>query len=310
MIEVEHLTKKYGALTAVDDLSFHIRPNSVVGLLGHNGAGKSTTMRMLTGYLSPSGGRVHIMGHDLQDEPLKARSHIGYLPELPPLYPDLTVEEHLRFICELRKVTARQYGAEIDRVCEELQLASVRGRRIRNLSKGYRQRVGFAAALVGEPDFLILDEPTVGLDPSQVIDIRALISRLSAHASILISSHILSEISSVCDSLLILRRGQLAAQGTQEEICRAFQGENEVLLLVRGSESAVRAALHSAVPDAPYTLTQEGDAFRCTLRTETGTEVCGRLFHAFAQRSDALTLLTLKTTERSLEDIFLEIMQS
>lgn len=310
MIEVEHLTKRYGGLTAVDDLSFQIRPNSVVGLLGHNGAGKSTTMRMLTGYLSPSAGRVRIYGCDLQDEPLKARAHIGYLPELPPLYADLTVAEHLRVVCDLRRIDAARRGAEVDRVCEALGLAGVRGRRIRNLSKGYRQRVGFAAALVGEPDFLILDEPTVGLDPSQVIEIRALIARLSAHASVLISSHILSEISSVCDSLLILRRGQLAAQGTQEEICRAHQSSGAVLLRARGSEEAVRAALREAVPDAVCDITREGGALACAVHAAASDELHGRLFHAFARRSDALTLLTLKTAERSLEDIFLEIMQS
>ena len=310
MIQVEHLTKTYGELTAVNDLSFQIREHSVVGLLGHNGAGKSTTMRMLTGYLAPTAGSVQVMGIDLQQEPLKARTHIGYLPETPPLYPDLTVEEHLRFVCDLRRIPASDRTAEVDRVCGQLQIADVRTRRIRNLSKGYRQRVGFAAALLGSPEFLVLDEPTVGLDPSQVIEIRSLISDLSEHTSILISSHILSEISSVCDSLLMLRRGELVAKGTQEEIRRRLQDENEILFTVIGSEAAVEEIVHRVAPKAAFTMRREGEELYCSLRPKSAADLRGELFRAFAQRSGELTLLSLRRADRSLEELFLEIMQS
>ena len=311
MINVEHLTKKYNDLTAVDDLSFTISEKQVVGLLGPNGAGKSTTMRMLTGYLAPSSGRVLIDGKDLQAQPLEARRRIGYLPELPPLYPDFTVREHLKFVCSLRGVDAGAESAEIARVCEALNITDVNGRMIRKLSKGYRQRVGFAASLIGRPSFLILDEPTVGLDPAQIYEIRSLIERLSGEMSILISSHILSEISSVCDSLLILRRGRLVAKGTKEQIERAMRGETRIELVAKGDMSRLRTLVQAAVPSAKAAWEPaDGGAVRCILICPAALDPRAQLFRAFADRKNDTTLLTMRPLDKSLEDIYLEIVQS
>lgn len=311
MINVEHLTKKYNDLTAVDDLSFTISEKQVVGLLGPNGAGKSTTMRMLTGYLAPSSGRVLIDGKDLQTQPLEARRRIGYLPELPPLYPDFTVREHLKFVCSLRGVDAGVESAEIARVCEALNITDVNGRMIRKLSKGYRQRVGFAASLIGRPSFLILDEPTVGLDPAQIYEIRSLIERLSGEMSILISSHILSEISSVCDSLLILRRGRLVAKGTKEQIERAMRGETRIELVAKGDMSRLRTLVQTAVPSAKAAWEPaDGGAVRCILICPATLDPRAQLFRAFADRKNDTTLLTMRPLDKSLEDIYLEIVQS
>ena len=311
MINVEHLTKKYNDLTAVDDLSFTISEKQVVGLLGPNGAGKSTTMRMLTGYLAPSSGRVLIDGKDMQAQPLEARQRIGYLPELPPLYPDFTVREHLKCVCSLRGVDAGAENAEIARVCEALSITDVSGRMIRKLSKGYRQRVGFAASLIGKPSFLILDEPTVGLDPAQIYEIRSLIERLSGEMSILISSHILSEISSVCDSLLILRRGRLVAKGTKEQIERAMRGETRIEIVAKGDMGRLRTLVQTAVPNAKAAWEQvDGGAVRCILTCSPALDPRAQLFRAFADRKDDTTLLTMRPLDKSLEDLYLEIVQS
>ena len=308
MVKVEHLTKKYNNFTAVDDLNFSIKENGIVGLLGPNGAGKSTTMRMLTGYLAPTSGSITVFGKDLRDNPIEARKNIGYLPEIPPLYTDLTVKEHLGFVCDLRDIPSEKKSAEIENVCRELNISDVSGRLINHLSKGYRQRVGFAAALIGSPKFLILDEPTVGLDPTQIREIRSLISGLSDRMSILISSHILSEISSVCDSLLIINRGRLLAKGSKEEIERSLKQSNTVELLVKGSRGTLLEAVKSAVPGGSVELADAGNGcWRCTVSCPSSRDYRQELFTAMADRKSSLSMLSMQSVDKSLEDIFFEV---
>ena len=211
LIEVEHLTKRYGSHTAVDDISFTVEDGGIYGLLGPNGAGKSTTMNIITGYISATDGTVKIDGHDIADEPAAAKACIGYLPEQPPLYVDMTVREYLEFAAGLKRIPRGERAAQLDRILEMTRTADVSGRLIRNLSKGYRQRVGVAQALLGSPQLIILDEPTVGLDPAQMIEIRNLIRELGRTHTVILSSHILSEVKAVCDKALILSQGHLAA---------------------------------------------------------------------------------------------------
>lgn len=223
LIEVKHLTKRYGDTLAVDDLNFTIEKGRIYGFLGPNGAGKSTTMNMITGYLASTDGTVSINGHDILEDAEAARKSIGYLPELPPLYFDMTVEEYLVFAAELKKIAKADRKPEVNRVCAITKLDSVRGRLIKNLSKGYRQRVGLAQALLGSPEILILDEPTVGLDPKQILEIRDLIQELGKEHTVILSSHILSEISAVCDYVLILSHGKLVASDTLENLTSLMQ---------------------------------------------------------------------------------------
>ena len=221
MIEVKELTKYYGEHLAVDHLTFSVKEGEVLGFLGPNGAGKSTTMNMLTGYLSASSGQIRINGVDLFESPLEAKRNIGYLPELPPLYMDMTVQEYLKFMYRLKKVQGKEKREEhIAAICEQVKLTDVRGRLIRHLSKGYQQRVGIAQALIGDPGILILDEPTVGLDPNQILEIRSLIEKLGKKHTVILSSHIMQEIQAVCDRILILCEGRLAAYDTKESLTR------------------------------------------------------------------------------------------
>ena len=212
MIEVKHLTKCYGPHTAVEDISFSIGSGTVCGFLGPNGAGKTTTMNIITGYLAPTAGEVIVNGHDIVKERKAAQRTIGYLPEQPPLYPDMTVGEYLLFAAELKKIRKEDRGPEADRLMEELELTEVRDRLIRNLSKGYRQRTGLAQALAGSPETLILDEPTAGLDPKQIIGIRELIRGLKKNHTVILSTHVLAEVSEVCDEVLIMNEGKIVLE--------------------------------------------------------------------------------------------------
>lgn len=237
MIEVQHLTKRYGSHLAVDDLSFFVQQGVIYGLLGPNGAGKSTTMNILTGYISATGGTVTIDGHDVLEEPGEARACIGYLPEQPPLYPDMTVEEYLRFAAELKGVRRAERTSQVEKAMARTGLESVGRRLIRNLSKGYKQRVGLAGALMGNPKVIILDEPTVGLDPAQVIEIRKLIRELGKAHTVILSSHILSEVQAVCQQVLILSKGKLAASGTLQELTADGRSLEEVFLALTGAQT-------------------------------------------------------------------------
>lgn len=238
MITIEHLTKKYGDHVAVDDLNLTIEPGRIYGFLGPNGAGKSTTMNIITGYLAASGGTVTVNGYDIYKDAVKAKAHIGYLPEIPPVYPDMTVLEYLTFVAELKKIPRKQINEEVDEVCVTTGISDVAGRLIRNLSKGYRQRVGLAQAILGNPDIIILDEPTVGLDPAQIIEIRHLIQELGQKHTVILSSHILSEISAVCNYVFIISHGKLVASDETEHLLTMMKGAQEIdITLMTGSMS-------------------------------------------------------------------------
>ena len=238
VIEVSGLTKRYGKNTAVDHLSFRVKKGQIYGFLGPNGAGKTTTMNMLTGYLAPTEGQIRIDGHDISEEPVEARRCIGYLPEIPPLYLDMTPLEYLRFAAELKGVAKEKREAEVERVMEKTQIQDMQERLIRHLSKGYRQRVGLAQALLGDPEVLILDEPMVGLDPKQIIEIRELIRSLGKKHTVILSSHILSEITSICDHVMIISHGKLAASDTPENLSHYMKNSDVCELKIRGSREA------------------------------------------------------------------------
>ena len=233
MIEVKHLTKKYGDKFALKDVSFTVEPGQVLGFLGPNGAGKSTTMNILTGYLSATEGQAIIGGHDILEEPMEAKRLIGYLPEQPPLYLDMTVKEYLEFVYELKKTTLPKQQ-HLKEVCDVVKITDVYGRIIKHLSKGYRQRVGLAQALIGNPDVLILDEPTVGLDPKQIIDIRNLIRGLAERHTVILSSHILPEVQAVCDRILVINKGQIVADGTPDNLSAQLSGDHKLMVRIEG----------------------------------------------------------------------------
>ena len=237
MIEVSHLTKKYGGYLAVDDVSFTVEDGQIYGLLGPNGAGKSTIMNILTGYLSATSGQVTVAGHPLPEEADEAKACVGYLPEQPPLYPEMTVGEYLNFVAELKKVPRAQRKEQVLRAARRTGLEKVLPRRIRSLSKGYKQRVGIAQALLGSPKIIILDEPTVGLDPAQVIEMRKLIRELGKAHTVILSSHILSEVQAVCQQVLILSKGKLAASGTLQELTADGRSLEEVFLALTGAQT-------------------------------------------------------------------------
>ena len=242
MIEVSHLSKSYGTHRAVSDVSFKIKDGEIVGFLGPNGAGKSTIMNILTGYLSPSDGTVRVDGYDILENPNEVKKRIGYLPELPPLYPDMTVKEYLSFMYDLKKVVLPK-APHIDEICRLVKIKDVENRLIRNLSKGYRQRVGIAQALIGNPDVLILDEPTVGLDPKQIIEIRSLINHLGKTHTVIISSHILSEIQAVSERVIIINRGVLVADDTPANLSSGMSNDHSLSLRLGGAPEEVTKAL-------------------------------------------------------------------
>lgn len=243
MIEINHLVKKYGSHVAVDDLSLTVEPGKIYGFLGPNGAGKSTTMNIITGYLAATSGEVKINGFDVLKQPEEAKKCVGYLPELPPLYMDMTVKEYLDFVAELKKIEKSLRAGYVKEVMEITKTEEVSGRLIRNLSKGYRQRVGFAQAVLGYPEILILDEPTVGLDPKQIIEIRDLIKELGKKHTIILSSHILSEISAVCDHVFIISHGKLVASDSTENLLERMTGAQEIELLVKAEEDTAETAI-------------------------------------------------------------------
>jgi len=308
MLTVTNLHKKYGTYHSVKGISFTAKENEVVALLGRNGAGKSTTMRMLAGYLAPTSGDIRLCGESICDNPRSAKRLIGYLPEIPPLYPYMTVTEQLRFVCDLRGIPAKDVKRECERVCSLLNITHVSGRAISHLSKGYRQRVGFAAALIGKPKLVILDEPTVGLDPQQVIEIRKLILNLSQDMTVLISSHILSEIASVCSHLLILSSGTLVADGTAQEIADSYQSETTLMVSVRGDVNLAEQTLRACIGDRGDVSVQparEETTFLVTLPSNLRLEE--EIYRCFAPLCPQVILTGMHTDKPSLESIFLNI---
>lgn len=312
MLQVMGLCKHYGTLRSVQDLSFSSTGCETVGLLGPNGAGKSTTMRMLSGYLAPSAGGFTLCGLSMADHPRQVKGMIGYLPELPPLYPDCTVTEHLRFVCSLRGIAPRQAARECDRVCGLLNIRPVAGRIIGRLSKGYRQRVGFAAALIGTPRLLILDEPTVGLDPQQVIEIRRLILALGQEMTVLISSHVLSEIASVCSHLLIMNRGVLLADGSAQAIADRYRDRAILSATVRGDRALATRVLGDVVQGRGTMAVEEQISPQetgFTLYAPKELDLAPEVFQALASHSGALSLTALQAKTPTLEDVFISITQ-
>lgn len=307
MIEVKDLTKRYGDHVAVDRVSFKINNGRIYGFLGPNGAGKSTTMNMMTGCLAPTSGSVRINGFDIFDEPLKAKRCIGYLPEIPPLYEDMTPYEYLSFIADAKDVPYGRAQRQVHEVMELTRIEDVKDRLIKHLSKGYRQRVGIAQTMLGNPDIIILDEPTVGLDPKQITEIRALIRRLGEKKTVIISSHILAEISAVCDHVLILSEGRLIANAPIEELQSGFSDRSRLHLSVRGDEAGVLEALSEIeeVEDCLIGHTCEDGVVDLTLTVSGKDDLRDRIFFSLADHRYAL--LSMEREEATLESIFLSL---
>ncbi len=310
MIEVRHLTKRYGSFTAVDDVSFKIRNGRIYGLLGPNGAGKSTTMNMITGCLAPTEGTVLINGYDVCDNPMEAKRQIGYLPEIPPLFSDMTPREYLEFVAEAKGVGSDLALRQVNEVMVLTDVADVRDKLIRSLSKGYRQRVGIAQALLGNPDIVILDEPTVGLDPKQIADIRALIRRLGEKKTVIISSHILAEISEMCDHVIILDHGRVVADDEIENVTRGESAVRELSLTAQGEESVIRETLQSIPGVASLTLltpavSEKGIvSLSVTAAPDAPDSLRDDIFFALAERR--VVVISLEQS-RSLEAAFLSL---
>lgn len=308
VIEVRHLVKRYGSRTAVDDLSFTIEKGQVVGFLGPNGAGKSTTMNIITGYIPATSGTVIVDGHDILEEPMETKRAIGYLPEMPPLYPDMRVEEYLRFTAELKSVPKSARGRMMEEIMELVCVADRKRQLIRQLSKGYKQRVGIAGALMGYPKVIILDEPTVGLDPGQIIEIRDLIRGLGKKHTVILSSHILSEVGAVCDQIMIINQGRLAASDAPEHLMEHMQAAQTLKLMVKGEEAQILQAFDriEGVEECQVEGRDDGLIF-LTVQSKAQQDIREEVFYALADAR--CPALEMKSETRSLEDIFLELTQ-
>lgn len=307
MIEISHLTKKYGTHVAVDDLNLTIEPGRIYGFLGPNGAGKSTTMNMITGYLGATEGTIKINGFDILAQPEEAKKCIGYLPELPPLYMDMTVEEYLLFAAELKKIPKENRKPYVEDAMATTKITDMRGRLIKNLSKGYRQRVGLAQAILGYPEVIILDEPTVGLDPKQIIEIRDLIQNLGKKHTVILSSHILSEVRAVCDYIFIISHGKLVASEETEELVERMSGGQVIELKLKAEEEKVKEAFadtEEIVSVETKELPEDG-VTEVTVTAEKNKDVREEIFHICAE-SD-MPILEMINGGKSLEDIFLEL---
>ena len=306
MIEINNLVKKYGEHVAVDHLSLTVEPGKIYGFLGPNGAGKSKTMNIITGYLGATSGTVTINGHDIFKEPEEAKKCVGYLPEIPPLYADMTVLEYLNFVAELKKLQKSLRKRYVEEAMETTGILDVKNRMIRNLSKGYRQRVGFAQAILGYPEIIILDEPTVGLDPKQIIEIRDLIKKLGEKHTVILSSHILTEISAVCDHVFIISKGKLVASDSTENLLDQMSGAQEIELTVRSEADRAKALLEEIeyVDHADLKDAKEGSIL---IRAKSGNDIREEVFQLMAENH--IPVLEMRTVTKSLEDVFLQITQ-
>jgi len=307
VIRAQHLTKRYGQHTAVDDLNFAIKKGEILGFLGPNGAGKTTVMNIITGYLSATEGSVQVDGLDVLEHPEAVKQKIGYLPEQPPLYPEMTVREYLNFAGELKKVARDRLKSSLENIMDIVKIEDVQGRLIRNLSKGYKQRVGLAQALLGNPELLILDEPTVGLDPKQIIEIRNLIRHLGREHTILLSSHILPEVSAVCERVIIIDRGRIVASDTPENLSKRLTGTNQLLLRVRGSEGDASACLKSlqGIDAIDMRGSFEGGTIDVVVRAGKDRDIRGEVSAALTK--NGLPVLMMRPIDMTLEEIFLHL---
>ena len=309
MIDVSNLVKKYGDHTAVDHLSFQIEKGKIYGFLGPNGAGKSTTMNMITGYIASTEGKVMIDGHDILEEPEAAKKCIGYLPEMPPLYFDMTVLEYMKFAADLKKIPRNQKDKQIKEVMDMVKITDMKDRLIKNLSKGYRQRVGLAQAILGYPEVIILDEPTVGLDPKQIIEIRDLIKSLKQKHTVILSSHILSEVRAVCDYVLIISHGKLVASDTPDNLERLAAGSNSLLMKVKGEKDTIRKDLETieGVTGVEMSYDSDEELWKTKVSIQENVDIREKVFYAMAKANCPIYEMQVKRV--SLEDVFLELTE-
>lgn len=307
MIEIQNVTKKYGNYTALNNLNFKIEKGEIVGFLGPNGAGKSTTMNIITGYISATQGTVKVDGLDILENPKEVKKKIGYLPEIPPVYMDMTVEEYLDFVAKIKGVSSKEREEHISKVVKLTKVEKVRKRLIKNLSKGYRQRVGLAQAIMGDPEILILDEPTVGLDPKQIIDMRNLIKEIGKSHTVLLSSHILSEVSAVCSRIVIINKGHIVASGTPEELSKMLSYSDKLLIRVKADEKAAGKVISELDNVKSYSSegSHEKGTFDFVIESEKDKDIRENVFSAFCNAN--YPILMMKNENLNLEDIFLKV---
>ena len=309
MIEIKNLVKKYGDKLAVDHISFTVKKGEILGLLGPNGAGKSTTMNIITGYLSATNGEVSVDGFDILDNPIEAKKKIGYLPEMPPLYMDMTVSEYLNFVYDLKKADPKEKEKQLSKIMDTVKITNVKDRLIANLSKGYKQRVGLAQAMVGNPDVLILDEPTVGLDPKQIIEIRDVIKGLGKHHTVILSSHILQEVQAVCERVVIINKGKVAAIDTPDNLAKNISGDNKFSLRIVGDEATILDVLRQ-IRGIKYVKSlgrREKGSMDFLIEAEPNVDVRPLIFTKLAETN--MPILSMQAVDVSLEDIFLEVTE-
>ncbi|MBO7659361.1 MAG: ATP-binding cassette domain-containing protein [Clostridia bacterium] len=307
MIEIRNLVKTYGKVTALDDVSFDVGKGEILGFLGPNGAGKSTAMNIITGYIAPTSGSVIVDGIDVADKPLEVRKMIGYLPEQPPLYGDMTVNEYLNFICDLKSVSQKKRKSMLDDITYIVKIGDVRKRLVRNLSKGYRQRVGFAQALVGDPPILILDEPTVGLDPKQVIEFRRIINGLGRNHTIILSTHILQEVSAVCSDVVIINNGRVAGAGSISDFTSSQNGEKRIVVTFDAKREEAEAMLKTVPQVKSFSFSRvERNSVVFRIVADSKAEANKAVFFAAAEKQ--IPILEMKTVEKSLEEEFVSII--
>jgi len=307
MIEVNNVTKVYGNRKAVDNISFSVDSGEIVGFLGPNGAGKSSTMKMITGFMPPTSGTIKIAGYDIIEDSIKAKKHIGYLPEVPPLYLDMTVEAYLAFVCELKEVPNNKKKATVDKVIGEVGLADVRKRIIKNLSKGYKQRVGLAQAIVGDPDVLVLDEPTVGLDPKQIKEIRDIIKEIGKKHTIILSTHILPEVSMICDRVIIINKGKIVAVDSTENLTDTIGKSKRYFLKVIGSVEKISTTLKgiNGIKSFKSKADSKENCIDVDVETDVDHDLRKEIFFSFANQS--LPIIEFRPVNYSLEEVFLQL---
>lgn len=307
MIEVNNVTKVYGSRKAVDNISFSVDSGEIVGFLGPNGAGKSSTMKMITGFMPPTSGTIKIAGYDIIEDSIKAKKHIGYLPEVPPLYLDMTVEAYLAFVCELKEVPNDKKKATVDKVIGEVGLSDVRKRIIKNLSKGYKQRVGLAQAIVGDPDVLVLDEPTVGLDPKQIKEIRDIIKELGKKHTIILSTHILPEVSMICDRVIIINKGKIVAVDSTENLTDTIGKSKRYFIKVIGSVEKISTTLRgiNGIKNFKSKVDSKENCIDVDVETDVDHDLRKEIFFSFANQS--LPIIEFRPVNYSLEEVFLQL---
>lgn len=309
MIEVKNITKKYGSFTAVDNISFKIEEGEIIGLLGPNGAGKSTTMNMITGYIEPTEGEIKVEGYDISKKPKKAKAQIGYMPEGVPLYSDLTVKEFVTYMAELKKVDRKTKKEKVEKIIEQTGLKDVEKKLTRNLSRGYKQRVSMAGALVGEPKILILDEPTVGLDPKQITEIRALIKELGKKHTIILSSHILSEVSQICNKVIIINKGKIVAIDTPENLEKKVESNNTTYVTVEDTENKIETMKEKIpeIKDIKLIKENEDGTKEYVLESDKDVDLRKIVFNEFAKEN--ITIFEMKKADTTLEDAFMKLIE-